>query len=443
MHPDVKASGPGNCPVCGMPLVSLAALRKPVDYVLQLEQVPSAARAGETVRLRFSFFHPETGAPIKEFQVVHGMPFHLFVVSRDLEFYEHIHPGAQSDGSFTIETVLPDPTSSSSSSSSSSPLRRSRPKVADGIRFALTVEPPQPVAGRPTRLTYWLVDDRTGRPVTDLQPYLGAWGHALALRDDVTDFLHSHAPISPARSRIGRRAVLGWSSTSSSRSRVDTAYGRRFSATIASSRFRSPSPFPGWTDWPDGTAPPGRRSAAVRRRRSTGPRAMASRPDVYIGGDFTAVDGVRASHIARWDGRRWTALGEGVNGTVWAITVRGRRLRRGRVHVGRRTEREGYRAVGWAAVVRSERRNPRLPGRLRDPRRLCPGGAAAEVYAGGRFTDAGGIATDGVAMWNGRAWSALGGGVRTGIYDGVVRALALHGPDLSRAANSRSASRCA
>src|SRR5262249_34467471 len=92
MHPEVKAPVPGVCPLCGMPLVSVAALRDPVDYELRLDQDPVPAKPGETVRLRFRFFHPATGALIRDFQIVHGMPFHLFVVSRDLQVYEHIHP---------------------------------------------------------------------------------------------------------------------------------------------------------------------------------------------------------------------------------------------------------------------------------------------------------------------------------------------------------------
>ena len=108
MHPEVKSPVPGVCSFCGMPLVSMAALRDAVDYGLQLDQDPVPAKPGETVRLRFRFFHPVTGAPIREFQVVHGKSFHLFVVSRDLQFYEHIHPKLEADGSFTIETSVPE-----------------------------------------------------------------------------------------------------------------------------------------------------------------------------------------------------------------------------------------------------------------------------------------------------------------------------------------------
>ena len=42
---------------------------------------------------------------------------------------------------------------------------------------------------------------------------------------------------------------------------------------------------------------------------------------LYIGGQFTSVNGVAASHIARYDGTAWSAMGGGFSGTVQAITV--------------------------------------------------------------------------------------------------------------------------
>jgi hypothetical protein len=36
--------------------------------------------------------------------------------------------------------------------------------------------------------------------------------------------------------------------------------------------------------------------------------------EVYIGGDFSSVDGVQANHIARWDGTNWSSLGSGITG---------------------------------------------------------------------------------------------------------------------------------
>src|ERR1017187_3785961 len=48
------------------------------------------------------------------------------------------------------------------------------------------------------------------------------------------------------------------------------------------------------------------------------------------------------------------------------------------------------------------------------------------LYAGGYFTNAGGIAANDIAQWNGSSWSALG----SGISGGVVFALAVSGSTL-------------
>ncbi len=60
-------------------------------------------------------------------------------------------------------------------------------------------------AGIPSSLSFTLQDAATGQPVTDLQPYLGAWGHAFIVSADLVDAVHSHptAPItSPAGAKI-------------------------------------------------------------------------------------------------------------------------------------------------------------------------------------------------------------------------------------------------
>src|SRR2546426_1145573 len=48
-----------------------------------------------------------------------------------------------------------------------------------------------------------------------------------------------------------------------------------------------------------------------------------------------------------------------------------------------------------------------------------------EVYAGGYFTNAGGIAADYIAKWDGSSWTALGSGM-----NGAVFALAVLGGDV-------------
>jgi hypothetical protein len=106
MHPDVMSDKPGKCPKCAMTLVRT---RRPemAEYEVKLATTPVVVKPGEKFRLTFFISHPKTGAPVKEFNVVHDMPFHLFVVSQDLTYFAHIHPHQRTDGSFTIETMVP------------------------------------------------------------------------------------------------------------------------------------------------------------------------------------------------------------------------------------------------------------------------------------------------------------------------------------------------
>jgi hypothetical protein len=41
-------------------------------------------------------------------------------------------------------------------------------------------------------LKYHLTDAKTGEPVRNLSPYLGAMGHTLILSEDQADYVHSH-----------------------------------------------------------------------------------------------------------------------------------------------------------------------------------------------------------------------------------------------------------
>ncbi len=219
MHPEVTDNKPGACPKCKMKLVK-SAPPETSEYIVRMESLPKAPRAGSSVKLRFTILHPLTEKQIKEFNILHDMPFHLFVISQDFEEFQHIHPTQQADGSFTIETKLSRAgyykifcdffpkggspqvihqslvTAGFNGDLLSAQARLVPDKVltktVDGTRFELHFEPAQPFAGKPAELRYHLVDAQTGQPVSDLQPYLGAWGHTLVLSEDATDYLHSH-----------------------------------------------------------------------------------------------------------------------------------------------------------------------------------------------------------------------------------------------------------
>lgn len=85
--------------------------------------------------------------------------------------------------------------------------------------------------------------------------------------------------------------------------------------------------------------------------------AVAPAGMVYVGGEFTKAGGIAARHIARWDGRSWQPLGEGIDGDVYAIAV-----------------------------------------------------AGDDIYVAGKFGVAGGVTANGIARWDGAAWSTVGDG---------------------------------
>ena len=70
-------------------------------------------------------------------------------------------------------------------------------KTIDGIQAAVSLEPAILVAGEYGHLRFTLTDDKTGEPIRDLQPYLGAFGHTLIMSEDLRDAVHSHPSPGP------------------------------------------------------------------------------------------------------------------------------------------------------------------------------------------------------------------------------------------------------
>lgn len=235
MHPDVTASQPGTCPKCNMKLVK-SAPPETSEFIVKMKTLPAAVKPGQKTRFQFTIFHPETEQQIKEFNILHDMPFHLFVISQDFEEFQHIHPTKQADGSFVIDTVLSRPgyykifcdffpvggtpqvihrslMTAGYRGDLIASVAKLKPdqtfvKTLEGTRFELKFNPDEIYAGRPAELHYHIVDEKTGEPVKNLIPYLGAWGHTLILSEDATDYLHSH-PTEMVPEEADRKTVRG------------------------------------------------------------------------------------------------------------------------------------------------------------------------------------------------------------------------------------------
>lgn len=147
-------------------------------------------------------------------------------------------------------------------------------------------------------------------------------------------------------------------------------------------------------------------------------------PALYVGGYFTAVGGIPANHIARWDGRDWSPLGSGLDGAVRAMAVFDDGSGRGpALYVGGGFDTAGDQEAGriarWDGSTWSS-----LDGGVNGyvaslmVADLGDGEGPGLIVAGG-FGSVGGIDAENIARWDGTRWSALGPGV-----NGIVYALA-------------------
>lgn len=108
MHPEVIGKEGDKCPKCGMPLEhnDNAGIDNGLTYFMQYTSTPSELEAGKEGILMFTPKIKEKENEAVPLQVIHEKKLHLIVVSKDLAYFEHIHPEYQADGSYQIK-ILP------------------------------------------------------------------------------------------------------------------------------------------------------------------------------------------------------------------------------------------------------------------------------------------------------------------------------------------------
>ncbi|EPH43497.1 hypothetical protein ABT390_19800 [Streptomyces aurantiacus] len=178
-------------------------------YALDLKT--PRAEAGERTDLRFTIQKESSGAPLRTYKKEHGKELHLILASRDLTTYRHLHPTRAADGTWSVPATLPragdyrvfadftparakekvtlgtDLAVTGPYTAAGLPPAKATAKAGDGYEVRLDGELKP---GKPRELTLRVTRD--GKPVTNLQPYLGAYGHLVALRAGDLAYLHVH-----------------------------------------------------------------------------------------------------------------------------------------------------------------------------------------------------------------------------------------------------------
>jgi hypothetical protein len=159
--------------------------------------------AGRPSPLRFEI-RDARGATVRDFDAEQGRRMHLVVVRRDLRRYQHLHPTQGRDGAWTVRLTLPD----------AGVYRAFADFRAHGTRRTLGIDlfvagrfepldlPPATrtahvdgydvLVGQRDPSTLDFSVRRHGLAIVDLQPYLGAHGHLVMLREGDLAYRHVH-----------------------------------------------------------------------------------------------------------------------------------------------------------------------------------------------------------------------------------------------------------
>ncbi|CAN5616251.1 hypothetical protein BH10BAC5_BH10BAC5_02280 [soil metagenome] len=222
MHPEVTSLNKDEkCPKCGMNLVEKtdegkdgSAVKLHSDkYNLDLTTEPKELNAGEEITLNFKLTDTEKKQTIKDFDIVHEKIVHLIIVSKNLSYFDHIHPELKPDGSLTVKTKFTKggeyvlfadltPKGEKHSQVFNIPIMVKGDAVqnvtltprntfsVDGYTVELTTDPSQLVTNKATEFVVKVQKD--GKDVTNLQNYLGALGHMVVISEDASLYLHVH-----------------------------------------------------------------------------------------------------------------------------------------------------------------------------------------------------------------------------------------------------------
>ncbi|MER7661740.1 hypothetical protein [Streptomyces sp. NPDC096193] len=222
-------------------------------YTLDLKT--AGVRAGEEGELRFAI-RDRHGRQVTAFQREHDKELHLVLASRDLVTYQHLHPSRAADGTWSTPVTLP-------AAGSYRVFADFTPGVKGGKNLTLGADLPvagpfkaaeMPVPsrtvtvdgytvtldgtlppGKPGRLTQNVARD--GRSVTDLQPYLGAYGHLVALRSGDLAHLHVHPNGEPGDGRTPPGPGISFTTTAPSSGTYRLFLDFRHNGTVRTAAF--------------------------------------------------------------------------------------------------------------------------------------------------------------------------------------------------------------
>jgi hypothetical protein len=188
------------------------------SYNVQVTSNTSSIKPGQTTKITFKVLNDRQEV-LKDFTVAHEKLMHFILVRKDLQHFQHLHPDFnQQTGEFSVNVnfptdgpyrLYPDFTPTPENPQklpvtltydvNVGDMSKYRPQAVTpdtGIEkavggYTVTHYMPETLKSQ-TQFDYSLVVEEPNALVT-LEPYLGAMGHGVIIKEGTLDFIHTHA----------------------------------------------------------------------------------------------------------------------------------------------------------------------------------------------------------------------------------------------------------
>ncbi len=202
------------------PQGEIAPIQSHRSYELEVTSDTKNIKPGEPIEFSYKIKNDLSDVLI-DFETVHEKIMHFILVRKDLQNFQHLHPDYnQATGEFTINIMFPadgpyrlfpDFTPAKNANPQLLPVTLTHDvnvgnsdnykpvpvtvdvasnKSVDGYNIIYSTES-ELQSQMP--VNYTLSIEKNDNKVTNLQPYLGALGHSVILKEGTLDFIHAHA----------------------------------------------------------------------------------------------------------------------------------------------------------------------------------------------------------------------------------------------------------
>lgn len=185
---------------------------------MSIKVLTDSVQAGAPVTFAFQILQYD-GTPLMKYKEQHDKLLHMIVARRDLTNFQHVHPNLGPDGVWRVPLTFAEAGeykifadffplwgihnavvgADVSVAGNFQPHQLPAPSNTATVDGYTATMKGSLSAGKMSDLTISIAKD--GKPVTDLEPYLAAFGHLVVLRDGDLAYLHVHPQGTPGDGR--------------------------------------------------------------------------------------------------------------------------------------------------------------------------------------------------------------------------------------------------